>query len=300
MAGTTTPIKRKAQIKACSEIGYLYPQRASLLDRRVLVEDLRRLERKLCRASTRAVALERETLETAVLRKKNQFERRVTLRLETSVRSMYVRLLRALEEEDDDDDPEETLRAMLCEEDIKVRQGLQPGLARSKSTPALHAVADDEVASAARSAALARAGEQIVARVEAAFLVRRDKSPATAEKEEDPRVRELEETANAFAKKAAAAEARAAELQTELEERTTATLNEQRAAIDARLEKREFRNAVLEVLGQLSTAVHRRLGFVPSETRRDINEFIKFLADTEEEEEEEEEEERPQLEDDDA
>lgn len=51
-----------------AKTGYLYPNRAELLDRRVLVRDLRRLERKLLFVSKRSLELEKANSACVVIR----------------------------------------------------------------------------------------------------------------------------------------------------------------------------------------------------------------------------------------
>ncbi|KAH8044533.1 hypothetical protein JL722_14653 [Aureococcus anophagefferens] len=76
--------------------GAYYANHPRLLDRQRLMDDLRRLERKLYMASQRIVILERESGQREALEARTTRDRRVMMRLERSVFGVYAKILAAL------------------------------------------------------------------------------------------------------------------------------------------------------------------------------------------------------------
>lgn len=244
--------------------GYLYPHRSELLDRRVLIQDLRRTERKVLTLSKKYATCKAEA-KVAIERQVR--ERRATQRfIDHSLLPTFEILARALGEE------ETWLGTMLrSEEGSKLVEETN-----SEEDAALRKMT-------ARFDAVAFAGECLADKIEGARIYTTKDEDVRVEEEEreDPgevRVRQLSAEVDILKVKLENQERRNAELHDLL----AASRDDHKIFADAKLAQRDFRDAVMKLLSQLAAAVHRRLGFVPRETRNDIDTFMTFLLTQEE------------------
>mmetsp|Transcript_10073 Transcript_10073/g.32386 ORF Transcript_10073/g.32386 Transcript_10073/m.32386 type:complete len:181 (+) Transcript_10073:565-1107(+) len=161
----------------------------------------------------------------------------------------------------------------------------------------------------ARTAAVAAVGSRLCDRVEEALSASKDamrfvdelesadelrRRKEARDDERERRIRQLTDEVERLSGRLAQAERENAQIRADLDRYCASSRDDHKIAIDAKLEKRDFRNSVLDLLAQLAAAVRKRLGFVPHDTRKDINAFIAFLTQTQDDDDEEEEEDEPE------
>ncbi|KAK7237545.1 hypothetical protein SO694_00099051 [Aureococcus anophagefferens] len=282
--------------------GAYYANHPRLLDRQRLMDDLRRLERKLYMASQRIVILERESGQREALEARTTRDRRVMMRLERSVFGVYAKILAALLQFEDKLAREKG--ATTAEPAVLYGAG-QLEYAR-KAGDALRAmlaaVADPDGSPAAGRGdepgryvsdegvkAYQAVGANLVARVDSAMsgemrheLARiASKGDAPHESELEARVKTLEAENKLLRQKHQVAELKGLELRKRLDDVMAERYRDGQRSIDAEIEKREFRDAILELVMDLRDGIVKRLGFIPASTQAEINAFISTLADTE-------------------
>ena len=132
-------------------------------------------------------------------------------------------------------------------------------------------------------------GANLVARVDSAMsgemrheLARiASKGDAPHETELEARVKALEAENKLLKQKHQVAELKGLELRKRLDDVMAERYRDGQRSIDAEIEKREFRDAILELVMDLRDGIVKRLGFIPASTQAEINAFISTLADTE-------------------
>ena len=264
----------------------MYPEGSGLLDRKALVQSVRRLERRLMSSTVRLEAESKRALElgeeSRVATKLSVRERRSALRLERSTFSSFARILGAVESYNDRDvEKEEALRSLLRAEELKFLATL-PESERAK----------DGDGDAALARAFAEAGQLLADRVEKALAKAKDDHQKVKTLEElleserldrkndldrDLKVAALQDECRTLQRALKDASDTNFKLQADLQRRTD--LSAKRASVLASIDKRDFKQNVLDLLADLSSAVHRRLGFIPASTRNHINNFIHIIAD---------------------
>lgn len=236
------------------------------------------------------------------LRERHTVERRLKLRMETAVVSTYTRLAMALSEYEgkaaDESSAELWLEGALRSEEARFAQAEMTGsLARNKSCTSLRTplVEESYVSAAARSSAVVSVGntlsDQLVAAlresiesrrlansIETQDELRRREEVRTNDRER--RIRELTDQVRRLEARLDDAERRNRDLQDKLYRRKGSSPAKQRRGVDSNLQHSELRNSVLDLVANLTSAVKRRLGFIPHDIRKDIDDFIAFLADT--------------------
>lgn len=71
------------------------------------------------------------------------------------------------------------------------------------------------------------------------------------------------------------------DLRKKLDETLADKYREGQRSIEAEIEKREFRDAILGLVSELRDGIVKRLGFIPASTQAEINSFITLLATSE-------------------
>ena len=318
-AGGPRPAGRRARRATVYRSGpvdaYYYPVRPELLDRKVLVHDLRRLERKLYGTSVARAGLEQEYARVVELEAQVEAERDSAVQVRRSLVGTYSALLEALDQVDRGLKTGRSAPAWENERLVKLRETIRRLRRHDK------AGGEDEGGALTEAAARAcgEMGSILVDRLEIALLApspahkrrgRRkgcwgddsDSDAADAADEEDgPRRREAalealleakeaerarlaEETARLRATEAAlgrrieAMEAEAEDLRAKLDEQCLLETRERQMLLNERIGRREFRDGVLDLITKLADGIHRRLGFLPASCRAELNAFISHLA----------------------
>lgn len=286
--------------------GDYYPQHPKLLNRKELLENLRRLERKLYMASQRIVLLERSVALQEALEARTTRDRRVMMRLERGVFGNYAKILAALlqfeaalarEQSQQSgvggrpvlygaDDLDYARRASDLMRAMLASHGRPPGA--PAPPPAAEApgrwVSDDGVR------AYADVGAKLAGRVESAISgeLRHELARIGSSSTGAPHRTQLESDAKRAAAERARLEKKCevlslqnANLRAKLDGAMAEKYRDSQRAIDAAIEKREFRDSILGLVGGLRDGIIKRLGFIPASTQAEINAFITKLADAE-------------------
>lgn len=236
------------------------------------------------------------------LRERQTVERRLKLRMETAVVSTYTRLAMALSEYEgnpaDESSAELWLEGALRGEEARFAQAEITGsLARNKSCTSLRTPLVEEayVSAAARSSAVISVGNTLSDRLVAALRksiearriatsietqdeLRRREELRTDDRER--RIRELTEQVGRLEGRLDDAERRNRDLQGKLHRANGSSPAKQNRGLDSNAQDRELRNSALDLVANLTAAYKRRLGFMPHDIRKDIDDFLSFLADS--------------------
>ncbi|KAH8072675.1 hypothetical protein JL721_3318 [Aureococcus anophagefferens] len=241
--------------------GAYYANHPRLLDRQRLMDDLRRLERKLYMASQRIVILERESGQREALEARTTRDRRVMMRLERSVFGVYAKILAAL---------------LQFEDKLAREKG-----ATTAEPAVLYGAGQLEYARKAGDALRAMLAPAMSGEMRHELARIASKGDAPHESELEARVKTLEAENKLLRQKHQVAELKGLELRKRLDDVMAERYRDGQRSIDAEIEKREFRDAILELVMDLRDGIVKRLGFIPASTQAEINAFISTLADTE-------------------
>uniref|UniRef100_A0A7S3JUE4 Uncharacterized protein n=1 Tax=Aureoumbra lagunensis TaxID=44058 RepID=A0A7S3JUE4_9STRA len=233
-----------------------YANRKALIDRLETVED------KLLAAQTRALNLEAEKIQL----KEREIKLKSSARLEKTVFTTYAKILRSVEayEGRSSVNAEEELKNMLSSPDnVRKRTAFGRSPEDSPRSPR------DDFRS------FGQVGSRIATRVENAFNDAQALRALHTALDKNggeinlmKRITNIETERDLLKEKLKAAEKKINQL-----EQQTSTALESHYILD----KRRFKHAILEILADLSSAIERRLGFIPRTTRTHINNFMQAV-----------------------